>query len=383
MMRRVLFCITLCVSFCIFISYASAFTVRTGDDLIISSDEVVLEDLFIAGDTVIIDGRIEGDLYAAARTVVIRGSVRDSATIFANTINITGSIGQGIHAAAGELAINGMVQGNIVVGARTVSLGSDTVILGDVIATGQKIIVSSPIEGYILGAGNTISINSRVRDDVSFAVRTLTLKENARLDGNLMYISEREAVIFPGAKVAGLVIHRIPELQEKLKGIFPFVLIAGVLGKVFSFIMMAVVGLAFVLIAPKWLFRLSESIKRYPGPCAGWGAVVFFVAPFGIAMAFLTFVGMTLSVIALMAYIVALYLSQIITALLLGRLLLGMKEETDKPGQLFGSFILGLFLIRLVRFIPGVGIFAWAVTVLFGIGAFVVTQMKKKTSSAV
>ena len=108
MMRRVLFCITLCVSFCIFISYASAFTVRTGDDLIISSDEVVLEDLFIAGDTVIIDGRIEGDLYAAARTVVIRGSVRDSATIFANTINITGSIGQGIHAAAGELAINGI-----------------------------------------------------------------------------------------------------------------------------------------------------------------------------------------------------------------------------------------------------------------------------------
>ncbi len=379
-MRRGLFCITLCVSFCIFIPTASAFTARTGDDLVISSDEVVLEDLFIAGDTVIIDGSIEGDLYAAARTVVIRGSVRDSATIFATTINITGSIGHGIHAAAGELVINGMVQDNIVVAARTVSLGGDAVIKGDVIATGQKIIVSSPIEGYILAAGNTISINSRVRDDASFAVRNLTLQENARLDGNLMYVSEREAVIFPGAKVAGLVIRRIPELQEKLRGIFPFVLIAGVLGKVFSFIMMAVAGLAFVLIAPKWLFRLSESIKQYPGPCAGWGALVFFVAPFGITLALITFVGMILAAIASMAYIVALYLSQIITALLLGRLLLGMKEETDRPGQLYGSFILGLFLIRLVRFIPGVGIFVWAVTVLFGLGAFVVTQMKMKPS---
>ena len=222
-----------------------------------------------------------------------------------------------------------------------------------------------------------------MRDDASFAVRTLTLQENARLDGNLLYISEREAVIFPGAKVSGLVVRRIPELQAKMRDIFPFVLIAGVLGKLFSFIMMAVVGLAFVLIAPKWLFRLSESIKQYPGPCAGWGALVFILAPFGITMVFLTFVGMTLAVMASMAYIVALYLSQIITALLLGRLVLGMKEEAEKPGRLFAPFVLGLFLIRLLRLIPGVGIFVWLVTVLFGIGTFVVSRMKMKAQSAV
>ena len=95
-MKRVLFFISLCISFCISISTAYAFTVRTGDDLVVSSDEVVLEDLFIAGDTVIIEGSIQGDLYAAARTVVISGSVRDSATIFAATSDITGSVGRGI-----------------------------------------------------------------------------------------------------------------------------------------------------------------------------------------------------------------------------------------------------------------------------------------------
>jgi hypothetical protein len=45
--------------------------------------------------------------------------------------------------------------------------------------------------------------------------------------------------------------------------------------------------------------------------------------------------------------------------------------------------VLGLFLIRLVRFIPGVGIFVWAVVVLFGLGAFVVTQMKVKSLGVV
>lgn len=381
-MRRGLIFITLGVSLLISFSTASAFDARTGDNLVVSSGDVVYEDLFIAGDTVTIDGSVEGDLYAAARTVIIRGSVRDSATICASTITVTGSIGHGIHAAAEELTIDGMVHGDVVVAGRTVSLGGDTAIRGDVIAVGQKIIVSSPIEGYILGAGKTISINDRVRDDAAFAVHTLTLQENARLGGNLIYISEREAVIFPGAKVSGKVTHHIPELREKLRGILPFVLIAGVLGKILSFVMMAVAGLAFVLITPKWLFRLSESIKRHPGPCAGWGALILFVAPLGISTAFMTLVGITLAVIASMAYIAALYLSQIITALLIGRLVLGMKEETDKPGCLYGSFVLGLFLIRLVRFIPGVGIFVWAVVVLFGLGAFVVTQMKVKSPGA-
>jgi cytoskeletal protein CcmA (bactofilin family) len=370
------------VSVMLMFSVASAFDARTGDNLVVSSGEVVYEDLFVAGDTITIDGSVEGDLYAAARTVIIRGSVRDSATIFASTITVTGSVGHGIHAAAEELTIDGRMQGDVVVAGRTVSLGRDAVVEGDIIVAGQKIIVSSPVDGYVLGAGSTISINERVRGDVVFAVGTLTLQENARVGGNLYYVSENEAVIFPGAEVVGKIMHHIPELREKLRGVFPFILIAGVLGKVFSFVMMAVVGLAFIFIAPKWLFKLSESIKRHPGPCAGWGALILFVAPLGIGMAFMTLVGITVAIMAFLSYLLALYLSQIITALLIGRLLLGMKEETEKPGRLFGSFVLGLFLIRLVRFIPGVGIFVWAVVVLFGLGAFVVTQMKLKSTGA-
>jgi cytoskeletal protein CcmA (bactofilin family) len=367
---------------CFCVSTARAVTTRTGDDLVVSRDEVILEDLFIAGDTVVIDGDIQGDLYAAARTVHIRGNIRDSATIFASTATISGSVGRGVHAAVGELILDGMVRGNIVTAAGTISLEEEGVVQGDVIATAQDIKVRSPVQGYILGAGSDISINSSIQDDASFAVRTLTLQENARIEGNLLYISEKQAVIFPGAEVAGLVIRRIPEFREKMRGIFPFVLIAGVLGKVFSFIMMAVVGLVFVLIAPKWLFRLSETIKQFPGPCAGWGAVVFFVSPLAIGIAFMTFVGIALAAMVSIFYVALVYLGQIITALVLGRLLLGMREETSKPGPLYGCFALGLFLVRLVRFIPGIGIFVWAVAVLFGLGSFVVTLMKLKSSSA-
>jgi hypothetical protein len=196
-------------------------------------------------------------------------------------------------------------------------------------------------------------------------------------------VSEKEAWISPGVEIAGRVVHRVPEFRVRMKKLFPFIILAGVLAKVLSFIMMAVVGLAFSFVAPKWMFRLSEAIKRHPGPSAGWGALLLFGVPVAIAIAFSTVVGMSLAVIAASAYYSALYLAQIITALLIGRLLLGMREQGTNRGHVFGAFVLGLFLIRLVRFIPGVGMFVWTAAALFGLGAFVVEQTKLRSAKTV
>ena len=60
-MGRGLVAIVLGASVLITFSTASAFDVRTGDNLVVSGGEVVYEDLFIAGDTITIDGSIEGE----------------------------------------------------------------------------------------------------------------------------------------------------------------------------------------------------------------------------------------------------------------------------------------------------------------------------------
>jgi cytoskeletal protein CcmA (bactofilin family) len=359
---------------------ADAFEARRGDSIRIGAEETIEEDLFLAGERVVVEGTVNGDLYAAARSVVIRGAIRDSVTVFAGTVTVTGSVGGGIHAAAEEFILEGVVVGDSVVMGRSISLSEGAFSRGDLIAFGQKIMVNSPVDGYVLGAANTVGINSSIRGDVVLAVRLLTLLENARVGGDLRYMSENDAVIFPGAHIAGRVLHGVPKYRDRMREIFPFVIIAGIVGKLLSFVNMVVVGLVFVFIAPGLLHRLSNAIKGYPGQCAGWGALILFGAPLVIFIASATVFGLSLAVIAGFIYLVSLYLSQIITSQLIGRLLLGMRDEVSR-GRLFAAFVLGLFLLRLVRFIPGIGVFVWAAASLFGLGALVVMQTRRNEAA--
>ena len=355
---------------------ASAFDARTGDYLSVAVDEIVDEDLFLSGEKVRVDGTVNGDLYVAARTVVINGSVRDSVTVVGDNVSISGRVGSGVFAACQKLTIGGEVKGNVRAFCRVLSLENGAGLAGDLIVAGQQVVLAAPVQGSFIGAGSSISIRNLVRNDAILAVRSLRLQEGARIGGDLRYVSDREASISPGATIAGRVVHRASDMRDAMKKLVPLAILAGVIGKILSFVMMVVVGLVFALVAPKWLFRLSEAIKRFPGPCAGWGALFLFGVPVAVVVAFMTVVGMSLAVVAAFAYFVALYLGQIVTALLIGRLLLGMREETGSRGRLFGAFVLGLFLIRLVRFIPGIGAFVWAATALFGLGAFLVERTK-------
>ena len=70
------------------ISMVLAFEIRRGTMVKISSTEIIEGDLFIAGETIIIEGTINGDLIAAGRTIIMNGMVNGSIMAAAETITI-------------------------------------------------------------------------------------------------------------------------------------------------------------------------------------------------------------------------------------------------------------------------------------------------------
>jgi cytoskeletal protein CcmA (bactofilin family) len=363
----------------IFISAFTCFalTARTGDSLIIGSGEEINDDLYLAGDTIIIDGTVNGSLYAAGKSITINGFIRDSVIVAGRNITFRGDVGSGVKAVGETINVEGKINRDAILAGREIILDRNTLIGGDLLFGASKVFVEGPVEGSVFGGAGDLIIKSRIMGKIKVGVDTLTLSGNARIEGDLTYVSENKADIKPGTEVVGNIEHIMPEYKKKIKTIFPVIILGGVVGKIIGFFMALVVGLVAVLIATRQVNSAAGIIAKKPGHSAGWGAVVFFGAPVGITIAMVSIIGIPLGMIAMLLYLVSIYISEIIVGLLIGKLILRRAKKTDERTFLFGAFVLGLFIIRVLRFIPVFGWIIRFIVCLFGLGAIVLAVATK------
>lgn len=350
---------------------------RSGDSIIIESDEVINEDLYLAGGNIIVEGTVNGDLWVAGKKVTIRGRVKNSVIAFANQVVVLGDVGHGVKACGKSIKIEGNVGGDLVLAGEEINIDSSATIQGDILFGARAVFIDGPIGRNILGGGSEITINSGVMGDVRLGVKNLILTNGAHIGGDLTYFSDNEASISSGAMIDGVTTHRLPEYpgyKDKLKKIFPFVLLARTVRKAIGFFMALIVGLIFILLTPKWMESMINSLQKKPGPSAGWGALILFAVPPGILVALITVVGIPLAVITMFLYLTAVYISQIIVSLFIGRLIISKGRSMETKTLMFGAFTLGIFIISLLRFIPVLGYIVSIVVILFGLGAIVVTE---------
>jgi cytoskeletal protein CcmA (bactofilin family) len=360
-----------------------AFTARTGESLIIGGSEVINDDLYLAGETIVIDGKVNGSLFAAGSSITINGVVRDNVVVAGRKITILGNVGRGVKALGETVNVEGRIGGDAMFGSREVILDRQVFIGGDLLFGASKVFIECPVEGSVYGGAADLVIDNHMKGKVKVGVKNLTLTGGARVDGDLTYISENEADIRPGSEVSGKIEHILPEYEKKFKTIFPFILLGGIIGKIIGFLMALVVGLVAILITTRFINTSAENIMKKPGPCAGWGAVLFFGTPVGVLLAFVTIIGIPLGSIVMLLYLVSLYISEMVVALLVGKLIFFRVKKTDEKSFLFGAFALGLFIIRLLRFIPVIGWIIRFVVALFGLGAILLSVAAKVPTAQV
>jgi len=87
----------------------------------------------------------------------------------------------------------------------------------------------------------------------------------------------------------------------------------------------------------------------------------------------ITVIGIPVGLIALLLYGIAVYLSQIPVALLIGRLILGWNRAMSQ-GSMIGALALGLFILLLLMLIPFVGWLVGLLTVAFGLGSLATSR---------
>jgi len=331
-----------------------AFDARSGNIVTVASGEVIDGDLYVAGKTITIDGTINGDLIAAGRTITVNGPVNGNIMAAGETVNINGEVTHAVRLIGETLNISGTIGRDLLVGGAKFSMASTAEIGGDL----------------LLGAG-TARIDGLINGDIKSGVDSLTIASTASIQGKLTYISENEANIQSGAQIKGTITHKLPDVKEKIAtgtGI-------GLWGTVIGFLMILVIGIIIVLLAPRRVESVTESIRTRPWASLGWGVVILVATPIAALI-------LPLGLIALALYTITIYLTQLFVGLLIGQLIIGAyKGVVETRGALVGALALGLAILSLLRLIPYLGFVIGLATVLFGLGAILVSEKKLRAEA--
>ena len=336
-------------------------SVVTTDLFIVSEDEPIAEDVYVAATSGRVEGRIDGDLVITTGSLSISGTVAgDVLALTSGTVKIEpGGVVEGsLRTASPQVVVGGAVGQDLFTTGIAAHVEATGSVGRDVIMFGGTLSVDGGVGRDIRGRVFTTTITGTVGRDVDLTVQRLTIDSGGSVAGDVLYRSTSDANIAPDT-VEGQIV-QLPAQSNFIFGvILAIVNILGILGFIVSGIILL------------WLFRSTgaasvEAIQRHPLKTLFIGLLVLIGAPLLVLFLAVTLVGLPLA---------ALLLGMLLLSLVFGpvpAVTAGGDFVLRRKGGLFGGFVLGAVLWRLgIWLIPFVGVFLYLVALVWGVGGWV------------
>jgi len=337
----------------------------------VPADTIINENLYAAGSTLSISGKIFGDLLLAGGNIRVDGTVSKDAALAGGTIDVSGRVEDDLRVAGGTITLQSSVGGDAVIAGGTITLTSGSVVSGDVIIAGGQVTLDGTANKDVTVRGGELLINGTINGDVSFKGGHLTLGKTAVIKGNLSYSSETAATIESGAKVFGKTefTKQTRAAHENRRNVFSQIF--GIIFIIKLLVSLAVVSVGFWLFK-KVVIRVSEEGEARFMHSVGFGFVFLIIAPIFSIVLLVSILGSLLGVFSIFLYILFLMSAKIMAGILLGGLLMKFQSKTvpQTPVTWQAAYV-GTIILNLLWFIPIVGPLVGCVLFLASLGAIV------------
>ncbi len=347
---------------------ASAFELRHDEEETqVAAGETVRDTLVVSSHALDVDGVVEGDLVAAVERLTIRGRVTGNVFAFAEAIEVAGTIGGGLIAAAEEVRVEGEVGEGVFAAAEKITLAAQGQARGDANLAAKHAVLEGAVGRDVACFCERMEVRGSVGRHVEVRARRLEILAGARIAGDVdaRLPEGKQVEVAEGASVAGELRttpmeHRHGYLAHwRRPHFYAFFVVQFAAGLLF--------GLLLYVLAP----RLFQGEVRSAGEffrTLGWGFLGIVATPVAIVLVALTLVGIPIAVLALFAYLVALYAADILVGALIGRALVRPSERLGSFGR---ALLVGYGIVLVGHAIPFLGLAVAVVSGLLGVGIVV------------
>lgn len=351
----------------------SVFAQQNMQSIILPKDQTINHNYFATGNTVDIEGTVNGDVYATGGNVLVNGTINGDVIAAGGQVTIRG-IAQNVRIAGGQVIIEGKINGNVTSLGGNISTTDTSSVSGSLVGAGGQFSLLGPIGKTVSLAAGQVTLGNTIGSDVWVSTQNLALTPQAKITGNLTYISAQNATIANGAQVNKRVNHSYPpspkENERQGQPIGPGIVtaLAGLrVGfAIASFIVGLVVGLLLISFAPIYTNRIVEHMTRHPWQALLIGIISWILIPFIFGILLITLIGIPFAILLVIFIFILSYIGKIIATLIIGRWVVG---RFDKRGSRILSLIAGLVVIEIIQLIPVLGWLFGIVIGAIGLGA--------------
>jgi hypothetical protein len=334
-------------------------SLRTANQVIVTADDVVREDLYAVGGRTIVEGVVEGDLIVLTGEVIVTGTVEgDIVGLVGGPVRLGGEVGESVLVAAVSLETVGRIGADVSGFVGEARVGGE--VGRDVLVTGGQVEVTARVGRDVRSQAWRLIVNGEVGRDIAARVDDMVLGEAARITGDVTFRASDEARVSPSAGVGGALVR-----AQVLAPVW-----AQALTRLLGWL--SVLGLVVSGVALFWVFRGTgpravRVARERPWRSALVGLGVLVVPPIVALPLFLTLVGLPVALLILLFWVLGLFLGPIPAIAAAGERLLGGR------GGILGGFVVAALLWR-----GGMWLLSLAAAVLYliplviGLGAFAI-----------
>ena len=359
----------------LFSSSTYALDIRKSDDGVITvpQDEIIDDTLVVFGDSVNIDGTVNGDLIAFARNVSVRGMVKGNVIGFGQHVTVEGMVQGSILGFGQTVQTRGHVTNNVYGFGQNVGIATGAEVSGNAALFGSETDIGGSIGHDLWAFSGRTDVRGNVLHNVNAYSGRVTVSAPARIVGNLSArVPRNDSVrVEPGATIGGKTnIQVTPPEPNRFA--------------TFSFYVRQIIWLAAAFVTGLilfWLFpaltRINLDSARTLLTAAGIGFLAACATPIAAIIICVTLIGLPIGLTTLALWLLGLYLAKIVLAGFLGRALLGGQGE-QRPSPAL-ALLAGLVLVLIAVNLPFVGGIINFLLTLLGLGAMIVTVYRRQS----
>lgn len=338
---------------------------RKGETITVASNETIENSLFASGDTVNVDGVINGDLFVFAHKLSIRGTVKGNVMAFTQSFDMNGKVEGNLYTFVQWFTLEGEVGRNLYAFCQNCRLTSGGRIGGDLTTFGQQTALDGAIGRDAVISGDGVEVRGTVGRNLTAKAHQVSVFSPARIGGNLSaQVHRKENLkVEDGATVVGKTETQLPKRREGRASRYARP----------SFYFGQMMRLAAAFATGVLLFWLFPAL--FPGRFESAGALLarmgiglatLVAVPVGAVIVAITVIGLPIGILAVMAWVAGLYLAKAFVAIFVGQAL--MRPTNGKFSSRALALLVGLALLYVAMNLPYLGGLITFLVILLGLG---------------